>query len=90
MHSYTEYFKNNKGFTRLMEGLLQKYKSLGKFSGIIKINNLTEEEVITLSRFLGKSLIAGDTIEIKVKQFLDIMSNSKYYDFDNLGWRTQY
>ena len=82
MHSYTEYFKNNKGFTRLMEGLLQKYKSLGKFSGIIKINNLTEEEVITLSRFLGKSLIAGDTIEIKVKQFLDIMSNSKYYDFD--------
>ncbi len=82
MHSYTEYFKNNKGFVRLMEGLLKKYKSLGTFSGIIKINNLTSEEANALSRFLGVSLVSGEDISIKVKQFLKIMSNSKYYDFD--------
>lgn len=82
MHSYTEYFKNSNGFIRLMEGLLKKYKSLGKFSGVIKINDLTNEEATALSRFLGVSLIAGEDIVIKVKQFLKIMSNSKYSDFD--------
>lgn len=82
MHNYTEYFKSNKGFLRLMEGLLKKYKSLGTFSGVIKINNLTNEEVRCLSRFLGISLIEGENVVIPVKQFLKIMSNSKYSDFD--------
>lgn len=82
MHNYTEYFKNQKGFTRLLEGLLKKYQSLGSFSGVIKITNLNKEEAKVLSRFLGVTLNEGEDISISVKNFLKIMSYSKFADFD--------
>lgn len=82
MHEYTKYFKETKGFDRLINKLYQKYQSLSKFTGTIKLSPLTKEESITLSRFFGTNYQEGDTVTIPIKKFFDIMKNSKYEDFD--------
>lgn len=82
MHSYTKYFIEQQGFDRFINKLYDKYKSLSRFSGNIKLTNLTKEESISLSRFFGVNYQIGETITIKIKKFIDIMNNSKYTDFD--------
>lgn len=82
MHEYTKYFKDNQGFERLILKAYKKYQSLSKFSGTIKISNLTKEESKTLSRFFGTIYEEGTNITIPLKKFITIMENSKYEDFD--------
>lgn len=82
MHNYTKYFIEKKGFSRFINKLYEKYQTLSKFSGTIKLTNLTEEEARDLSRFFGTNYQQGTTITIQIKKFLNIMNNSKYEDFD--------
>ena len=83
MNDYTKYFKENaNGFDRFINKLYQKYQSLSKFTGSIKLSTLTKEESITLSRFFGVNYKENETITIPIKRFLTIMNNSKYEDFD--------
>ena len=82
MHSYTIYFKERNGFDRFINKLYEKYKSLGKISGIIKLNNITKEEKEVLSRLFGEEYEIGSNICISVKKFINIMNNSKFIDFD--------
>lgn len=82
MHKYTEYFKENKGFNRLIKEIYEKYRSLSKFSGTVKLKNLTKEESITLSRFFGVNYHEGETVTISLKKMICIMNNSRYDDFD--------
>lgn len=82
MSEYTKYFKSKKGFSRFMKKLYEKYKSLSKFSGTIKLNNITEEEAKDLTRFFGVEYYEGTNITIKIKDFEHIMARSKYEDFD--------
>lgn len=82
MHNYTKYFKEQKGFDRFIHKLYEKYRSLSKFSGTIKLANLKEEESSTLSRFFGTTYQKNSTISIPIKKFISIMENSKYEDFD--------
>ena len=82
MHNYTKYFIEQKGFDRFINKLYDKYKSLSRFSGNIKLTNLTEEESLALSRFFGVNYRAGENITIQIKKFQNIMNNSKYSDFN--------
>lgn len=82
MHKYTKYFKSNSSYDRFINKLYEKYKSLGKFSGNIKLDNLDEEEAKVLSSFFASSYKKGDNIVISIKKFISIMNNSKYEDFD--------
>ena len=82
MHSYTKYFINQKGFNRFINKLYSKYKSLSKFSGTIKLDNISHDEAVSMSRFFGTTYIAGTTINIPIKKFISIMESSKYTDFN--------
>lgn len=82
MHNYTKYFIEQKGFDRFINKLYDKYKSLSRFSGNIKLTNLTEEESLALSRFFGVNYRVGENITIQIKKFQNIMNNSKYSDFN--------
>lgn len=82
MHNYTIYFKEQKGFDRFINKLYDKYKSLSRFSGTIKLTNITKEEATTLSRFFGENYQIGASLNIRIKKFITIMNNSKYTDFD--------
>lgn len=82
MHSYTKYFVEQKGFDRFINKLYDKYKSLSKISGSIKLSNLNQEEALCLSRLFGVNYQVGENITIQIKRFINIMNNSKYSDFD--------
>lgn len=82
MHSYTEYFKSDDVYDRFISKLYEKYKSLGKFSGNIKLDNLSEKEALVLSRLFDTSYNPCDNVVISIKKFINIMNNSKYEDFD--------
>lgn len=82
MHNYTKYFKFNLDSDRFIKKLYQKYQSLSKFSGTIKLDNLSSSEAVSLSRLFGTTYKEGENISISIKKFLQIMDNSKYEDFD--------
>lgn len=82
MHKYTEYFKSNPGFDRFIRKIYQKYQSLSKFSGTIKLDNLSSDEAVSLSRLFGTTYKEGENISISIRKFLQIMNNSRYEDFD--------
>ena len=60
MHKYTEYFKESPGFNRFIKKIYDKYKSLGRFSGKVKLKNLSQEEAKSLSRLFGITYKTGD------------------------------
>ncbi|WPX09085.1 TIGR02679 domain-containing protein [Anaerocellum danielii] len=62
-----KYF-SQKGFKRALELIYQKYRSLGRFSGKIILENPTEEEKEVLSRYLRR-VLRGDRLVIDVKEF---------------------
>ncbi|MCI8446368.1 MAG: DUF2399 domain-containing protein [Bacilli bacterium] len=82
MHEYTRYFKSKDGFDRFIKGLYSKYQSLSKFSGVVKLDNLTEDEVSALSRLFGEFYNVGDSVNFSIKKFMKVMQNSKFEDFD--------
>ncbi len=82
MHDYTIFFKNQGGFERVVKELNKKYQSLGSFGGIIKLKDINDIEAKSLSKFLGYSLNVHDDVNISIKNFLKIMNNSRFSDFD--------
>lgn len=82
MHDYTKYFKEQSGFDRFIKKIYQKYSSISRFSGTIKLNKITNEEAKVLSRLFGTSLTEGSDITLAINKFIKIMENSKFTDFD--------
>lgn len=62
-----EYF-SHKGFARVLELIYNKYRSLGRFSGKVVLENLQPVEKEMLSRYLGR-IVSGDRVVINVKEF---------------------
>ncbi|MEG0995111.1 MAG: TIGR02679 domain-containing protein, partial [Bacilli bacterium] len=79
---YVNYFKDNKGFKRMLLKLKEKYIKTGKFAGSIILDNITSEESKDLSCFLGVNYLVGQTVTISLKNIKLIMNKSKYNDFD--------
>jgi len=82
MHNFTKYFKETPGFDRFIMRLYEKYRSLSKFSGTVKLEHLTKQEAISLSRLFGTTYQEKETVSLSIKKFISIMENSKYDDFD--------
>lgn len=90
MKEYTKYFKDKKGYDRFITKIYEKYQSISKFSGTIKLNCLNDDEAYALSRLFGENYNSGDDIKISIKQFLKIMDKSKFKDFDIATFITEY
>lgn len=82
MHKYTKYFKDTTGFDRFITKIYEKYRSLSRFSGMIKLEHLKAEEATALSRLFGTTYQEEETISLSIKKFISIMESSKYDDFD--------
>ncbi len=82
MTEYSKYFKDKNGYDRFIKKLYQKYQSLGKFIGTIKLDNLNAEEAYALSQLFGENYKSGDDIKLSIRQFLKIMDRSKFKNFD--------
>lgn len=90
MKEYTKYFKDKKGYDRFITKIYEKYQSISRFSGTIKLNCLNDEEACALSRLFGENYNSGDDVKISIKQFLKIMDKSKFKDFDITTFITEY
>ena len=82
MREYTKFFKSNIGYDRFINCIYDKYKSLGKFSGVIKLSSLNKDESFVLTRLFGITMKENDNVSLSVKKFIDIMKKSKFSDFD--------
>ena len=90
MKEYTKYFKDKKGYDRFITKIYEKYQSISRFSGTVKLNCLNDDEAYALSRLFGENYNSGDDIKISIKQFLKIMDKSKFKDFDIATFITEY
>lgn len=72
-----KYAKSNKNFNRILKEILSKYKSLGRFSGSITLDNISEEE----SKILGSvdyKLFGKKEGKLSIKKFIDYFCEGRF------------
>lgn len=77
MEECTEYF-SNKAFRRVLEGIREKYRSLGRFGGTVEIAKPTDEERQALSRYLGKDFDDRETLRLEVVDFERRLADTRF------------
>jgi len=85
----SSYFKSNPGFKRAFIGIRDKYKSLGKIVGTIKLENLTQIEKEALTGFLKKNYYK-DTVSIKIEKFEKALGDTPFKGLDLLDILNEY
>ncbi|MDK2917639.1 MAG: hypothetical protein PWQ37_372 [Candidatus Petromonas sp.] len=77
----SNYFKSNPGFHRVLVNIRDRYKTLGKIGGTIKLDNLTIEEKEALTGFLKKNYYR-DSVSIKVDKFQEALKDTPFAGLD--------
>ena len=77
----SNYFKTKKGFERLFKELKNKYISIGRYSGTVKLNKLTKDESTDLTNFFGKTFKERDDYKISFRDIEKKILQTKYKDF---------
>ncbi len=77
-----DYFKSKPGFKRLFQGLKEKYRSLGNLGGVVKLNNLTEDEKEALSGLFRNDYYNKKSANIKVEQIYKALESTKFQGVD--------
>ncbi len=72
------YFKSKKGFHRLMNGLKEKYVSLGHIGGTMILSHLSSEEKETLEGFFGKNFREHKSATISAAKFQEALNHSRF------------
>ncbi|TDT57245.1 TIGR02679 domain-containing protein [Fonticella tunisiensis] len=80
--SCIEYFKSDKGFKRLFEGIREKYRSLGSLGGTVVINNLTQDEREALSGLFKKDYYSRKSASIKVEKLVKALEDTRFSGVD--------
>ncbi|OGO78842.1 MAG: hypothetical protein A2Y23_08520 [Clostridiales bacterium GWB2_37_7] len=71
------YAKSNRGFDKILSEILQKYKTLGRFTGSIQLNDLNDEE----NRILGAidyKLYGKKEAKLSISKFLDYFLRGRF------------
>lgn len=72
-----EYF-SQKAFKRILEEILKKYQSLGRFAGKAEIKNPTVEELEIASKYLRQDFSNKKSLKIDIKDFEDKINDTKF------------
>lgn len=73
------YFSDGDGFRRLFSLFKKKYESLGRIGGTVKLDSFSDEELISLARFLGTtSKQLQKTGKISLEQFEKQLQATKF------------
>jgi len=76
------FFRNQPGFVRLFTALTQKYRSLGKMGGRVKLEQLKDEEVQAISSLFRINLKNRKEVSISFAQFAAALQETRFYDVD--------
>ncbi|MGI6751162.1 MAG: TIGR02679 domain-containing protein [Anaerovoracaceae bacterium] len=83
------YLKGNKGAWRLMDGMREKYRSFGRFSGTLEMV-LTGEEADFLNGLMKKHYSQGERIRLSIVKLLGAFEETRFKGFDFLQVCNQY
>jgi len=72
------FFRNEKGFRRLITLMIQKYRALGRVGGSVKIRDLTPEEREAFSSFLGANFEGRRTAVISLERFARALEETRF------------
>src|SRR5690606_42005682 len=64
------FFRNEKGFRRLITLMIQKYRALGRVGGSVKIRDLSPEEREDFSSFFGANFEGRRTAVLHLERFV--------------------
>lgn len=78
-----DYLKSNFGASRLMKALKGKYRSFGRFSGIVNLE-LTQDEADFLNGLMKKHYRQGDKVRLSAKKFLAAFEETRFKGADFL------
>ncbi|MGM8216462.1 TIGR02679 family protein [Bacillaceae bacterium W0354] len=74
-----KYFDGDKGFHRLFSLFKKKYESLERVGGSVNINNFNDDELSSIARFFGQSILdLRRSGKISLKQFEDQLQRTKF------------
>ncbi len=76
-----KYFKGNRGFNRAFEKIREKYLSLGKLGGSIKLNELSELEKEALTGFLRRNCYS-DSVTISIKSVIAALEHTRFAELE--------
>ncbi|NMA69410.1 MAG: DUF2399 domain-containing protein, partial [Desulfitobacterium sp.] len=80
-----QYFTENKGFTRLMRGMMAKYRSLGHWGGSVKLTGLKEEEREALGAFFRKDFSRQKSATIYLEDFAKALEQTRFGEIPPLA-----
>ena len=73
-----EYFRQNSVWEKVLNGFFEKYASYGRFSGSVRVQSLSPEELEELEGFFGKSFHRQKSVTISAEKFQKVLENSRY------------
>jgi uncharacterized protein (TIGR02679 family) len=72
------FFKAKPGLRRLLDGLVAKYRSLGRMAGKVTLKQLSETEANDLNGLFGSAFVAGDEAKIAFQAFVATLEASRF------------
>lgn len=72
------YLKTTPGFTRLLEKLVLRYKTLSRIGGSVKLTKLTDAEKEALTAFFRKDYTHQSSATISIAQFEKALQKTRY------------
>ena len=73
-----QYFKEEPGLSRLLQKLIERYRSLGRIGGSVRLNDLKDYEKEALSSFFRKDYIKQTSATISFSAFEQALTKTKY------------
>ena len=73
-----QYFKGEPGLSRLLQKLIDKYRSLGRMGGSVRLTELKEHEKEALSSFFRKDYAKQASATISFSTFEQALTQTKY------------
>lgn len=77
LESYVKYFKENKAYQRVFTEMRSKWRSYGRVSGFIELENANAAEREALQLFLGRSF-DSEAVKFRMSEFEKALQETKF------------
>lgn len=78
-----QYF-SQKGFSRLLDGMVEKYRSLGHWGGSVKLTGLKDEEREALGSFFRRDFSRQKSVTLSLEQFAKALEQTRFSEIPPL------
>lgn len=76
------FFREERGFHRLLRQFIKKYRSLGRVGGTVTLTSLKSDEKEALSTFFRKDYSKQKSVTVSLEKFNDALQKTKFAGLD--------